>query len=51
MPVGASSFNVASAKAFKKGDKILVRRQGNEDWIKEIGEDSATVGRNRWRAF
>ena len=51
VPVGAVSFNVASAKAFKKGDKILVRRIGNLDWIKTIGEDSATVGRNRWQPF
>lgn len=51
VPVGALSFNVASAKAFKKGDKVIIRRYGNEDWIKEIGLDSASVGRNRWRAF
>lgn len=51
VPVGVASFNVVSAKTFKKGDKILVRRYGNVDWIKEIGEDSATVGRNRWRPF
>ncbi len=51
VPVGATSFTIASAKAFKIGDKILVRRQGNEDWIKEIGEDTASVGRNRWRPF
>jgi hypothetical protein len=51
VPVGANSFTVVSAKTFKKGDKILIRRNGNEEWIKEIGEDSATVGRNRWRPF
>ena len=51
VPVGARSFNVTSAKGFKIGDKVIVRRIGNEDWIKELGEDSATVGRNRWRAF
>jgi hypothetical protein len=49
--VGARSFNVASAKNFKVGDKVLVRRIGNDDWIKELGEDSSTVGRNRWRPF
>lgn len=49
--VGATSFNVVSARVFKKGDRILVRRSGNEDWIKEIGEDSASAGRNRWRPF
>jgi hypothetical protein len=49
--VGTRSFNVASAKNFKVGDKVFVRRIGNDDWIKELGEDSATVGRNRWRPF
>src|SRR5688572_20781077 len=34
--VGARSFVVASAKSFKVGDKVLVRRNGNEDWIKEL---------------
>ena len=51
VPVGAVSFTVASAKGYKKGDNILVRRMGNMDWIKEIGQDSATVGRNRWQPF
>ena len=51
MPVGARSFNVVSAKGFKAGDKVLVRRIGNQDWIKEIGEDSVAAGRNRWRPF
>jgi len=51
VPVGAKSFSVVSAKGFKVGDKVLVRRIGNDDWIKALGEDSATVGRNRWRPF
>jgi hypothetical protein len=51
VPVGAVSFTVGSAKSFKKGDKVLVRRIGNQDWIKEIGEDTVSVGRNRWRPF
>ena len=51
VPVGARSFNVVSARGFKVGDKVIVSRIGNEDWIKELGEDSATVGRNRWRPF
>ena len=49
VPVGAFSFNVASANGFKAGDKILIRRIGNEDFIKEIGLDSASVGRYAWR--
>ncbi len=51
VPVGARSFSVTSAKGFKVGDRVLVRRIGNQDWIKEIGEDSASVGRFRWRPF
>ena len=51
VPVGATSFNVTSPKVFKKGDKVIVRRIGNQDWIKELGEDTATVGRNRWQPF
>ena len=51
VPVGSRSFNVVSAKGFKVGDRVLVRRIGNQDWIKAIGEDSASAGRNRWRPF
>ena len=51
VPVGACSFNVVSAKGFKAGDKVLVRRIGNQDWIKAIGQDSASAGRYRWRPF
>ena len=51
VPVGARSFNVVSAKGFKAGDKVLVRRIGNQDWIKAIGEDSVGAGRSRWRPF
>ncbi len=51
VPVGTRSFNVVSAKGFKVGDKVLVRRIGNQDWIKAIGEDSVSAGRNRWRPF
>jgi hypothetical protein len=51
VPVGSRSFNVASAKGYKAGDKITVRRIGNQDWIKEIGEDSIGAGRSRWRPF
>jgi hypothetical protein len=28
-----------------------VRRNGNQDWIKAIGEDSIAAGRSRWRPF
>ncbi len=51
VPVGATSFNVKSAKGFKVGDQVSIKRIGNEAWIKEIGLDTATVGRNRWKPF
>lgn len=51
VPVGARKFNVVSAKGFKVGDKVIIRRFGNQDWIREIGQDSASVGRNQWRPF
>jgi hypothetical protein len=51
VPVGVSSFNVVAAKGFKPGDKVLVRRHGNESWIKEIGQDTLSAGRFRWRPF
>ena len=51
VPVGARSFNVMSAKGFRNGDRIIVRRIGNQDWIREIGQDSAAAGRFRWRPF
>lgn len=49
VPVGATAFNVAAVKGFKPGDKILVKINGNKEWIKELGLDSASVGRYSWR--
>lgn len=51
VPAGATTFNVRLAKNLKAGDKILVRRIGNQDWIKALGEDSLTVGRSFWKPF
>lgn len=51
VPVGANSFNVRNASGFKPGDKVIVKRVGNAEWIKEIGQDSLSVGRNQWRPF
>jgi hypothetical protein len=51
VPVGARSFNIVTAKTFKIGDKVIVRRIGNQDWIKALGEDSIGAGRYRWRPF
>ena len=49
--VGVKTFNVASAKGYKVGDLILVRRYGNKEWIKELGLDSASAGRYQWKPF
>ncbi|MFA6470436.1 MAG: hypothetical protein WCU00_00235 [Candidatus Latescibacterota bacterium] len=50
VPVGARSFHVASAKGFKAGDTVLVCRQGNQEWIHEIGDDLENK-EWRWKPF
>ena len=52
VPVGTRTIRVASARAFKPGDTVIVRRIGNQDWIDAMGMGSAiaTPG-NRWRPF
>jgi hypothetical protein len=42
VPVGARSFEVASADGFSVGDKIIVNRQTNDVWIDEL--DMAQYG-------
>ena len=37
VPVGARSFKVASARGFRAGDAVIVRRLGNQEWIDAIG--------------
>jgi hypothetical protein len=37
VPVGARGFKVASARDFRPGDKVIVRRIGNQDWINAVG--------------
>lgn len=39
VPVGAVSFSVEDAGNFEVGDKIIVRRSGNADWISKIKMD------------
>jgi hypothetical protein len=48
VPVGARSFKVASARGFRPGDTVTVRRIGNEEWLNTIG--MGADNRNRWRA-
>ena len=33
VPVGARSFKVASARTFRRGDTVILRRMGNEAWL------------------
>ncbi len=46
VPVGARSLRVSSSKGFKVGDTVLVRRHGNQAWIREIGQD---LENEQWR--
>ena len=50
MPVGARSLRVASAKQFKPGDTVLVRRIGNQEWIDAVGMNGESP-MSRWRPF
>jgi len=50
VPVGARSFKVASARAFRPGDTVIVRRIGNADWIAAVGMNGETP-QSRWQPF
>jgi len=50
VPVGARSFKVASARDFKPGDQVIVRRIGNQEWINAVGMNGETQ-QSRWRPF
>ncbi len=39
VPVGTHTFHVDDAGAFQAGDRIVVERAGNSDWISAIGMD------------
>jgi hypothetical protein len=49
VPFGAVSFNVKSAKGFKKGDKVIVRRFGNEAWVKELKMKDEIANSSAWK--
>jgi len=49
VPVGATSFNMKSAKNFKKGDKVIVRRFGNEDWVKSLEMKDEIANSRQWK--
>jgi hypothetical protein len=50
VPVGSRTLRVASARGFKPGDTVIVRRIGNQDWINEVGMNGPSP-QNRWRPF
>lgn len=50
VPVGARTFNVASAAGFRPGDTVVVRRIGNQAWIDAVGMNGDTPA-SRWRPF
>lgn len=51
VPVGTFSFNVASASGFKKGDRIVVFRQGTKEWIHDLKMDriAEREGTKQWQ--
>ncbi|WJH32395.1 discoidin domain-containing protein [Paenibacillus sp. CC-CFT747] len=55
VPSGARSFHVDDASAYRVGDKVVVRRVGNDRWIHEIGMDyiynRPGGGATQWTAF
>ena len=50
VPVGARRFTVASARGFRPGDAVVVRRIGNADWIAAVGMNGETP-QSRWQPF
>jgi hypothetical protein len=50
VPVGARRFAVASARGFRPGDTVVVRRIGNADWIAAVGMNGDTP-QSRWQPF
>ena len=50
VPVGARKFKVASARTFRPGDTVIVRRIGNQDWIDAVGMNGPDNA-SRWRPF
>jgi hypothetical protein len=50
VPVGARNLRVASAKGFRPGDAVVVRRIGNQEWIDAVGMNGDSP-QSRWRPF
>ena len=50
VPVGARRLRVASARSFRAGDAVILRRIGNQAWIDAVGMNGDTPA-SRWRPF
>lgn len=50
LPVGARRLRLASTRAFRPGDAVIVRRIGNQAWIDAVGMNGDTPA-SRWRPF
>ncbi|MFC1552193.1 hypothetical protein ACFL6P_06450 [Candidatus Latescibacterota bacterium] len=37
VPAGTYTLNLESTRGLKKGDTIVIRRYGNEDWVRAVG--------------
>jgi hypothetical protein len=50
VPVGSRTIKVASARGFRPGDTVIVRRIGNQDWVNAVGMNGENP-QSRWRPF
>lgn len=50
VPVGSRSFAVESARSFRPGDGVVIRRIGNQAWIDAVGMSGDNPA-SRWRPF
>ena len=50
VPVGSRTVKVTSAKGFRPGDTVIVRRIGNQAWIDAVGMNGS-IPASRWRPF
>ncbi|HUP03303.1 MAG TPA: hypothetical protein VMU19_04905, partial [Bryobacteraceae bacterium] len=49
-PVGSRTLKVASARGFRPGDTVIVRRIGNQDWVDTMGMNGKEYPQDRWPA-
>jgi hypothetical protein len=50
VPVGSRAIKLESARGFRPGDTVIVRRIGNQEWIDAMGMNGPTPA-SRWRPF